>query len=278
MGQALGRLLSERGFPVAAVACRDAAHCQQAAAFIGPNVIATSYAELPSLAARVLIAVPDDAIAEVAGAMARGGMKEGMALHTSGVHGPEVLQPLADQGVSCATLHPLQTVASREQGLKALKGIFFAIGGDGPAAEWAEEIAGALGGQFQRISPTARPLYHAAAVMASNYLVTLIDAAAKLMEQAGVPRQHVLPAIAPLVEASVRNALAMGPAKALTGPIQRGDAVTIGLHLRALESASPSLLEFYRAAGRRTVDLAQRAGLDDFKARELENLLREAGE
>ncbi|MCW5981705.1 MAG: DUF2520 domain-containing protein [Bryobacteraceae bacterium] len=275
VGQALGRLLAERGTPVAAVACRSAAHAEQAAAFIGAGCAPAGYGELSAWAERTLIAVPDDAIEDVAARIAAGGMRRGLALHTSGALGHEALEPLARQGVHCGGLHPLQTVPSPSQGLAALRGAFFAVGGDEPAAKWAEDIAGALGGHAFRIAPGARPLYHAAAVMASNYLVALVDAATSLMERAGVAPDRALPALAPLVEASARNALALGPEKALTGPIRRGDAATVMRHLAALADAPPSVRKLYRAAGAHAVHLARRGGLEESKADALENLLRE---
>ena len=200
-------------------------------------------------------------------------MRSGLALHTSGAAGVDVLQPLADQGVSCGSLHPLQTIPSPEKGLTALRGISFAVDGVGAAAAWAEQIAGSLEGRTFRIDPELRTLYHAAAVMASNYVVALIGAAAELMEQSGVPQREALAALAPLVEASARNALTLGPEKALTGPIRRGDRKTVASHLSALRQAPPPIEQLYRAAGRQTLRVA---GLDENCARELENLLVKA--
>jgi predicted short-subunit dehydrogenase-like oxidoreductase (DUF2520 family) len=270
VGQALGRLLYERGEPVAAVACRRPEKAARAASFIGSQVVAASYSELPVLAPRILIAVPDDAIAEVAASIAGAPAKAAIALHTSGALDIEVLQPLADRGVSCGTLHPLQTVPSPEQGLSALRGIFFAIGGDAPAANWAHEIALLLGGYPHSIPPHTRALYHCAAAMASNYIVALIHAAATLMQHVGLPASTALAAIAPLVEASTHNALTMGPDRALTGPVQRGDLATVARHLVALRDAPPSIQQLHHAAVRHTIHLAR---LDENKARQLETLL-----
>ena len=269
MGLALGRLLHQHGEPVAAVASRDTAHAASGADFIGTGVKAVPYSELPKLASRIVVAVPDNAITEVAGILAQGGMRRGSALHASGALGPEALEPLLNQGVSCAVLHPLQTVPTPQQGLTALRGIAFAITGSGPAALWAEHIAQTLEGQILRIAPEAKSLYHAAAVMASNCLIGLIDAAALLMTEAGLEREQALRTIAPLVEASAHNALLLGPEKALTGPIQRGDIATVTAHLTALAAAPPVIRELYRSSGLQTLDLARRSGLDEGKASEM---------
>ena len=241
VAQALGRLLAEHGEHIAAVAGRDPVRTAAAAAFIGHGAIPTSLDAPPEHVTRLLVAVSDDAIGEVAATLAEAGFRRGEALHTCGAVGREALAPLAAAGVACGAIHPLQTVAGPEQGLSALARCVYAVDGDPPALAWAEQIARILGGSALRIAPEARPLYHAAAVMAANYLVTLLDAAAILMEAAGVERGTALRALSPLVESSAANALRLGPAEALTGPIQRGDLPTIAGHLRALASAPPTV-------------------------------------
>lgn len=273
VAQALGRLLAERGEPVVAVASRDTQRAAAAARFIG----GAEAVPLPALArcGRVLIAVSDDAIAEVAAALAFSGMRRGAALHTSGARGPDALKALAAAGVSCAALHPLQTIATPEQGAAVLPGAVFAISGAGAARAWAERIATLLGGTSLAIPPERYPLYHAAAVMASNHLVGLVDAAANLMELAGVAQEDALRALAPLTTSSLTNALALGPAQALTGPVERGDARTIELHLEALRLAPVPVRTLYRAAARHLVDLARRKGTPEPAARRLEEILTE---
>jgi predicted short-subunit dehydrogenase-like oxidoreductase (DUF2520 family) len=277
MAQALGRLLREHGEPVTAVAGRDPERTRRAAAFIG-GVAAVSISELPSRARRVLIAVTDGAIPEVASMLARSGMREGVVLHTCGGVGPEVLASLSAQGVATGGIHPLQTVASPAQGVRGLHGVAFAICGDPPAAGWAEDIATLLGGTTLCFAPEHRPLYHAAAVIASNYSAGLLDAAVLLLKAAGVQEDKALRAIGPLMRTSIANALVLGPVQALTGPIQRGDAETVAAHLAALADAPGNVRELYRAAGLHVLDMARRRGLPDERARTIESLLRENGE
>jgi predicted short-subunit dehydrogenase-like oxidoreductase (DUF2520 family) len=274
MGQALGRLLRERGEPIAAVASRTPERAAEAAAFVGGGAKAFGYRELPQYAARILIAVPDEAIADVARVLAEAGMHRGTALHTCGARGPEALAPLAAMGVACGALHPLQTVANPEEGVRALPGVAFAIDGDGEAGVWAEHLVALLGGLALRISAEARPLYHAAAVMASNYVVTLISAAVILMKEAGVEESLALRALAPLARTSVENAADLGPAAALTGPIARGDAATVRAHLAALEGGPEPVESLYRIAGLATLELARRRDLPEARARAIEKLLR----
>jgi predicted short-subunit dehydrogenase-like oxidoreductase (DUF2520 family) len=166
-------------------------------------------------------------------------------------------------------LHPLQTVATPDQGVRALPGSAFAVVGSGEAAAWAAEIVALLKGCALEIRPEQQPLYHAAAVMASNYIVALVDAAVILMGEAGIGRDTALRALAPLVTASSANVVALAPEAALTGPIERRDRETVGAHLSALEQAPRTVSELYRSAARHTVELARRKNPDaDYSALE----------
>lgn len=269
VGQALGRALTMAGQPISLVASRTPERAQRAASFIGGGVRPVLYEDLTG---QVLVCVSDDSLEEVAGRLA-GDVR--VALHTSGVRGPEVLAPLVARGVACGTMHPLQTFATPETGVQRLPGTTFAIAGDEVAAEWARRLVSLLDGKTIAIAPGRHALYHAAAVMASNYLVALLGAAETLMVVAGVPRQDALAALAPLVRAAVDNALALGPAAALTGPVQRGDAHTVASHLAALHSAPLEVLNLYRAAALQTLVLARERGLAEEPASAIHHLLHE---
>lgn len=274
MGQALARLLVERGESIAAIASRTPEHAAQAAVFIGGGAVPVSYREVPRFAAQVLIAVPDDAITPVAAALATAGMRHGVALHTSGAYGADVLAELANAGVSCGALHPLQTVASPAAGVDVLPGVAFAIDGAPAAVTWAEHLVAVLGGLALRIPAAARPLYHAAAVMASNYPIALVAAAVMLMREAGVEEATALQALEGLTRASVENAFRLGPVEALTGPIARGDAQTVRGHLAALVVAPAAVENLYRTAGLVTLGIARRRGLTEEQAGAIDDLLR----
>jgi len=268
VARALGRLLVAAGEPVACVASRDLRHAGDAAELLGPDVRAVPYAELPRTVARILIAVPDRAITDVAQILAENSAVK-TALHTCGTRGADALAPLQSIGVACGTLHPLQTFTTGAQ----LRGCAFAIWGDPAAVTWAERIATLAHGDVLRIPCELRPLYHAAAVMTSNYLTALVDAGQTLMQQCGVDPHAALHALGPLLRASLENALAHGPVQALTGPIERGDVETVAAHLTALSAAPPRIRNLYRSAGLHTVDLARRRGLSPDVAGDLDRLL-----
>jgi predicted short-subunit dehydrogenase-like oxidoreductase (DUF2520 family) len=272
MGPALGRLLRERGETVVAIASRDAETAARAAAFIGGGAKAVTYGQLPQCAAHVLIAVPDDAIGAVARTLADAGMHCGVVLHTSGARGPEALEALAAAGVACGTLHPLQTVANPEEGIRVLAGVAFAIDGDSAALAWAERLTEVLGGFGLHVAAESRLLYHAAGVMSSNYLVALIATAVMLMRDTGMDEASARRALEPLARTSIENAFRMGPVAALTGPIARGDAETVRGHLVALSGHPAEGL--YRATGLATLEIARVKGLSEDRACAIEALLR----
>jgi predicted short-subunit dehydrogenase-like oxidoreductase (DUF2520 family) len=270
VAQALGRLLHARGETVAFIASRNIEHAQSAAKFIGPGVQAVGYAELARHAHRILVAVSDSALELVAASLT---LDSGVVLHTCGTKGPEALSVLAGRGVFCGTLHPLQTISDPESGAAALDGAAFAISGDAPALAWAERIARTANGRILRISTERRPLYHAAAVMASNYITALLSAAQALLIAADVEPDEALEALGPIARTSLANVLRQGPVAALTGPIERGDVSTIATHLAALDLIPGPIPRLYRAAGLQTLELARKKGLCAERAAATERLL-----
>jgi predicted short-subunit dehydrogenase-like oxidoreductase (DUF2520 family) len=276
VAQSLGRALRESGMPSAVVVSRSPEGAAKASAFIGGAVVAPSLLEAAQHAERVVIAVSDAAVASVAKELAANPGRLTVALHTCGNAGAELLAPLAERGVSCGAIHPLQTIHEPESGARALRGIAFAISGDAAALDFAGEIVTCLGGQALRIPAGAHPLYHAAAVMASNYITTMLDAAVDTLSHVGIPVGPALQALAPLARAAVENAAQSGPLQALTGPVARGDVSTVAAHVRALGEVSEPLLDLYRAVGARTLDMARRRGLPEAAAHALSHVL-EAG-
>jgi len=220
----------------------------------------------------LILAVPDSALGGVAWETANLGPAPGgcVALHLSGALSTDVLAPLHGAGYAVGSLHPMQTVADPWQSSDRLTGITFAVAGEPVAQRAALRLVNALHGRSIVVPSALRPLYHAAAVMASNSLVGVLNAAARLLEQAGVPPDETLPALLPLVRGTLDNLEHLGVPAALTGPVARGDADTVRLHLARL---SPDDRALYCALGREVLRLAGSAGLDDQKANEIADLL-----
>ncbi|HEY8469046.1 MAG TPA: DUF2520 domain-containing protein [Longimicrobiales bacterium] len=220
----------------------------------------------------VILAVPDAALAEVAHDLAAAGPapRGCAALHLAGALSTDALTPLHLVGFAVGSMHPLQTVADPWSGGDRLIGAAFALGGEPAAIAAGRRLVNALRGRALVVPPALRPLFHAASVFASNYVVTLAAVAARLLSQAGISEDEAIEATLPLIRGAVDNIEHLGFAAALTGPIMRGDVDVVRLHLGRLSSEERSL---YCALGRETLRLARLAGLDAERAAELESLL-----
>ncbi|GAA5786868.1 Rossmann-like and DUF2520 domain-containing protein [Chitiniphilus shinanonensis] len=255
LGRTLARAWRDAGHcEIGAVLCRDAAHARAAVAFIGAGQPTTTLNDLP-VAELWLIATPDGAIAQVAAALAQvaGPRADDLVFHASGALDAAVLAPLADRGAVCGSLHPALSFADPQRALAALPGTACALEGAAAALPRLEALARALGGQPFRLAPGGKAAYHAATVVASNYLVTLAALAQQLAAQAGLDTDAASAVLGPLMRQTLDNVLALGPAAALTGPIARGDAQTVARHLAAIDD--PLLEAAYRTLGLATLPL-----------------------
>ena len=131
---------------------------------------------------------------------------------------------------------------------------------DSRAAALAALVAVAVGAEPFDLADERRVLYHAAAVVASNYLVTLASIAEDLFARAGLPVDSALPAFLPLMQGALDNMRAHGTVAALTGPLSRGDVATVAAHLDALVRQAPDDLAIYGALGRATLPLLRARG------------------
>jgi predicted short-subunit dehydrogenase-like oxidoreductase (DUF2520 family) len=184
----------------------------------------------------VFLTVPDDVLPEMAHALAgQGDAPEGCAaFHCSGALSVEVLAPLHARGYRVGSIHPLQALAHPITGAERLRGSWYAISGEPEALGVARRLVAELEGETLSIPVSRRPLYHAAAVVASNYLPVLTALAARLLVLAGAEEDEAVPALIPLMRGTIENMAEMGLASALTGPVARGDVETIRLHLKSL--------------------------------------------
>jgi predicted short-subunit dehydrogenase-like oxidoreductase (DUF2520 family) len=183
--------------------------------------------ELREDAELVLICVPDAAIADVAASIEPGPW----VAHTSGATSLSALAPHRRR----FGLHPLQTFTSR-RGPEQLDGAFAAVVAETPDARAvAVWLAETIGVRPFDLRDEARPLYHAGAAIASNYLVTLHRVASELFAAAGAPPE----ALEPLMRRTIDNGFE------LTGPIERGDWETVERHRDAIRAARPELEALY---------------------------------
>ena len=223
----------------------------------------------------VIVAVPDREIGAVAEALAASPLPDGLAvLHTSGVLDSDALAPLRRRGAALGSMHPLLAIADPVRAAERLRGAWFEVEGDADARAAADRLVTALGGRVLPIDRASKPLYHAAAVFASNYLVALMATAERLAVQSGAPAEAARAALADLARGALQGVEEKGPVDALTGPISRGDAETVRMHLARL---SPPDAALYSVLARATLEVARARGLDPRAAESIEKLLPETG-
>jgi predicted short-subunit dehydrogenase-like oxidoreductase (DUF2520 family) len=249
VGAVLGAALAAAGHRVVAAAAVSAASRDRARRLLPGAAIRPADDVARAAGDLLLLAVPDDALGGVvAGLAATGALRPGqMVAHTSGAHGLAVLGD-----VNGMALHPAMTFTGADSDLDRLPGIAWGVTTRDRA--FATRLVADLGGVPEWIAEDARPLYHAALAHGANHLVTLVNEAADLLRAAGVEQPRRV--LEPLLAAALDNALRLGDA-ALTGPVSRGDAGTVGKHL---DRIPPESLPAYLALARRTADRAIAAG------------------
>lgn len=261
LGQAVTALLRQQGYPITAIVGRDRQRTAEAARFIGAELMATTDINRCAPADIILIATADDQLVTTAAQLCDTVPLRDTTLlvHCSGLHPAQVLKHSADIPQQVLAMHPLQTFASGEQGMKSLAGCFFSLEGDTQAIEQGQQLVSDLGGQSFNIDGEFKARYHAAACMASNFITTLIDSASEVLRPCNSQQDIPLSVLGPLIRTAVENSLTLGPKTALTGPIVRGDDGTVASHLEQLKQHHPDLVALYQQLGLKTVNLAQRS-------------------
>jgi predicted short-subunit dehydrogenase-like oxidoreductase (DUF2520 family) len=268
VGTAMGVLLRGHGYGIAFISSTNTDKLERASAELGGVTTIKnpvdgkdgSIVESFHAADIVFITTPDRAIGEAVKEIAKAGCirKGQIVLHMSGSLTSDVLVKAKGAGALTASLHPLQSFADFTQAMKNIPGSVFCLEGDEDALPPLKEIVGLLNGIELNIPRDEKPLYHAGAVVASNYLVSLIWAAVKMYEAIGMKEGDAIGALMPLIEGTLNNVKRLGAPKALTGPIARGDCETVSDHIETIRAKIPHLMEFYRVMGMLTVDAAEK--------------------
>lgn len=268
LGTALGRAMFLAGYRIQALVSRRALNTTAATAVVGSASMALTANQLHLLppSKLILITTPDDRIASTAQKLAllqKGLVQGATVLHTSGALSADVLSPLAETGFHVGSLHPLISVSDSRAGSENFTGAFFCLEGDLAAVRVARAIVRDLKGESFSIPSHSKPLYHAAALMASGHVVALFDLATTMLVQCGLSEAKARRVLLPLLQSTVRNLVTSDPAHALTGTFARGDLATVQRHVKALSAAGLAApLEIYNVLGRRSLELAKDNGLD----------------
>lgn len=204
----------------------------------------------------VIVAVSDPALEEVLTRLAAAKTAHQLAhgsvvLYTSGGTTPRELEALRSAGVPSGTFHPLAPFATAERGAAALHDGWVGIDGDATACATARRLAAAVGARTVNIPMGAKPAYHAAAVIASNFPVVLAALAVRVLSRRGVEEHTAEQVVVQLMAAAVRNLEQGSPMQVLTGPAVRGDDDVVSAHRDAL-AADPIAADVYDALTRAT--------------------------
>lgn len=234
-----------------------------------------------SLANCILICTPDDVINSVCSDIFKDKSKDFKnyyAIHFSGSKSLEVLNSARAAGAEIASIHPLKSFASIEEAIKSLPGTIFGITySSAESKKMAEFLVKSLGGEIIEVENNKKPLYHAAACVASNYLVTLINYAVLIHKKMGIKPEDSLKGLMGLVEGTISNIKKMGTEKSLTGPIARGDVGTIKEHVKSFnEFFSKEDSTLYKMMGIETSKIAhQNKWIKESTVGELKEILKE---
>ncbi len=261
IGRTLGRLMAVRGLEPGGISCRSLRSARQAASFIGGGEATTSNTRAAAGAALVIISTPDGVIAPLARRLARTSIdwKGRIVAHTSGALSSAALEPLARRGARVASWHPLASVADPRVALKNFDQVPFALEGDARAVSELRRLVDLLGGHPITIPRQAKALYHLIACFLSNDLVALLAFGLESAQGLGLSRREAARLYLPLVRGTLENVERLGPVKALTGPVSRGDVTTLRLHSDPLRAQPADFRKLHRLLAVHSVDLAQEA-------------------
>lgn len=290
MGTALGLSLRREGHAIPLVVTRQASHARQAAKvirgaiplterqFVDPK--GTTLARTESVV--LLISTPDDALDGVAAKLAglpwprlANGPLSRVALHTSGAISSNALAPMRNAGFAVGSMHPLVSVADGKTSPGLFRGVHFCVEGDQRAVRVARRLVQDLGGHAFTIESELKPLYHAAAAMASGQLTALIDVAIGMLAECGLSKRQARQILLPLLRSTIQNLETKSPSEALTGPLSRRDVSTVRKHLAAMKASDlDEATALYAALGIRALELSRSSVTTADAAETIAKLLR----
>lgn len=276
MARAMALRMVEKGYPVKAIISRTLYKAEDLARATGATVASDSFVDLPADVQLIVVCVNDSALPYVAESMtgARHHWPDTVVAHTSGALASTVLEPLATEGASVLSFHPLQTVTAASDS-SVLEDVYVGLEGDDKAVAAGIELAVGLGMRYIVLSQEAKVRYHLAATMTSNFFVTLMGMVQEVLGSLDIDREDGQAMMEPLLRGTLDNLGEASPEEALTGAVVRGDLSTLREHGLALRKHLPHLVPAYTSMTVEAVRLAVRSGrLDPDRAEEVLSLMQ----
>jgi predicted short-subunit dehydrogenase-like oxidoreductase (DUF2520 family) len=251
VGKALGRSLHDLGWRIGVVTTQSLSTARAAVRAIGAGHPADELTRQVLASKVVLIATPDRVIMKVAVGLAELGGREWLGkivLHTSGALDTSPLRALAQAGAETGSLHPMQTFSG--QSVPKLAGIAFGMEGSPAALKVARKMIRQIGGVAVRLSRGNKAAYHAAGSFACGHVLAVLETATRLLMEQGFTRREATRALLPLTRQTLDNFERVGPRAAWTGPMSRGDFLTVQRHADALSGFPSEYQDAYKALSR----------------------------
>jgi predicted short-subunit dehydrogenase-like oxidoreductase (DUF2520 family) len=295
LGLALGSALQASGHAITIAITRTRGSARRASRVLRTTSVALGTRSINQLTgpqrARLrqsdllIIATADDSIPQVAEQLAKmfelppnesrpGSQRRSVVLHTSGALASDVLKPIREQAFAAGSLHPLISISGPVDSARAFSGVYFTLEGEPAAVRIAKQLVRELGGNSFVIDARRKPLYHAAALMASPNLTALIDIAVEMMSHCGFSSSEARKMLLPLIVSTIDNLGPQDARAALTGTFKRGDIATARMHLNAIASERlTDAMKAYVILGERSLGLSD---ISPTKKQAIESLLKDA--
>ena len=240
---------------------RSEASARTAVKKIGAGNVVKNISEMET-AEFWLIGASDDQIPGVVQAMARSqqDFRGSLVFHLAGRFGLDVLDPLLDDGVLLAALHPVRSLTGEMLTLEDFSATACVAEGSGAALDTLKPLITSIGGTWLPVAAIDRGLYHAAVSIISNVTKAVAWKAQKWQRKAGLPEETAAAVTHQLLQSTMEDLLRSGAKHSITGPVVRGDTRTIEAHLEAVGSTHPEDVEVYRVLAQTVLELAQERG------------------
>ncbi|MDO5524312.1 MAG: DUF2520 domain-containing protein [Bacteroidia bacterium] len=256
---ALGLYFKNKGFEIQGYYSRNPKSAQKSAQLTGAHPYA-SPEKLINDSEMIWITTPDDQIENVVRHISNLPVpqkKDKLVVHASGVHSLSILNPLKEIGYQTACAHPLLAFSDAVSAQEKLNDVWFGIEESKEENPKLVDFFKKSGNKTVTIDSGKKIIYHAAACVLSNYLVTLLNASYQIFEKSGMPKDDIQKATRPLLQSVIDNLKNKNCKDALTGPIKRGDENTVRMHIESLSTFMPEMKELYTLMGEETRKMLQ---------------------